>query len=292
MELKFSPTFRIAYLLVAFPSISAFAITNTTHFDGLSYGAGAGVDTFMGSLRNSTTVGPINTSTHDNVYQYGLMGNVFVGIGKVYPSNFYFGTDLGLNIYGTDKLAIRSSSNATYAFTDALESRTIPDGFVANQAAQTTTLTRHPYEPVLDFKPGYLVTPSTLIYGLLGFNYNQYRLKTDVNGSASGALVSLISTFDSRASATSGFSTSHSASVFGTRLGVGVDQLVTSNLSVGASYVYTFYRSISNGGSALGNGVVCDGFEGCNVNRVGSYTDGNARVSDQQLMMSLIYHVC
>lgn len=297
MDLKFTPKLSLIYLLVALPSMHAVAANSTYLYNSWSFGAGVGVNTFMGNLSNQTDIGNVASDTEANVYKYGAMGNFFVGLGHVYPNNFYFGTNLGFNFYGNNKLSLRNSSYH-YDFITG-QFLLVTGGGVALQDSliTSTVVTRNAWQPILDFKPGYVFdATNTLVYGLLGASYNSFEIKTSGRETDVGQLIDppgeFSSGFYSGAAFTSPFKVKSTKNIWGLRVGAGLEQLITNNLSLSANYVYTFYRSANTDVTRAGSRVACDFVEGCTTTPTNAYLSGSGRVSDQQVMMQLIYHVC
>ncbi len=87
----------------------------------------------------------------------------------------------------------------------------------------------------IDFRPGILVTPSSLLYARVGFAYNILHLDSTVEGYYYGE--------------PSALNMDESEKVFGLRLGAGFEQKMSCNLSFSLDYIYTDYGNISNSGS-------------------------------------------
>jgi opacity protein-like surface antigen len=96
------------------------------------------------------------------------------------------------------------------------------------------------WEPVVDLKIGFKVTPNSLLYARVGAAFNEITVKNKLN-------LELDYYFDEQV--LSSHETTKSDSVVGLRLGVGAEQRFSENLAVSLDYVYTDYGSVDVSGS-------------------------------------------
>jgi len=166
MERKIPCTLSLLSLLIAYSS--AYAGTEGAkpgYPDGFTLGAGAGVTEFMDSGTYSTTVGHASSSTSNRNFRFGFMGDVFAGYGRRIREPFYFGTELGLNIFGVSEVSSSHSMQANViAGIDGGD-----DIITTNEALSTTTrVSGNVLVPFFYIKPGLLVTPNSLLFARVG----------------------------------------------------------------------------------------------------------------------------
>ncbi len=103
------------------------------------------------------------------------------------------------------------------------------------------------WEPVVDLKIGFKVTPNSLLYARVGAAFNEITVKSKLN-------LELDYYFDEQV--LSSYESTKSDSVVGLRLGVGAEQRFSENLAVSLDYVYTDYGSVDV--SSAGNAASWD----------------------------------
>jgi opacity protein-like surface antigen len=288
MERKIPCTLSLLSLLFAYSS--AYAGTEGAkpgYPDGFMLGAGAGVTEFMDSGTYSTTVGHASSSTSNGNFRFGFMGDVFVGYGRRIREPFYFGTELGLNIFGVREV---SSSHTAQADVTA---NIFDDSHITTQEALATTtrVSGNVFVPFFDIKPGLLVTPNSLLFARIGVNYNQLNVRRQ-SSYQSSSIETNEAIIIAQSSAYSGLYSSEKKQLIGVRTGLGFEYLISDNLGLSANYVYAFYNSVNFQTIGTSNQAVCDLIEGCSVNGNGTYVaSGKSKISDQQALLQLIYHL-
>ena len=288
MERKIPCTLSLLSLLIAYSSAYAGSEGAKPGYpDGFMLGAGAGVTEFMDSGTYSTTVGHASSSTSNRNFRFGFMGDVFAGYGRRIYKPFYFGTELGLNIFGVSEV---SSSHSTQADVTA---NIIDDSHITTQEAllTTTRISGNVFVPFFDIKPGLLVTPNSLLFARIGVNYNQLNVRRQ-SSYQSSSIYEDNAVVISESSAYSELYSSEKKQLIGLRAGLGFEYLISDNLGLAANYVYAFYNSVNLQGVGTSNQAVCDLIEGCNVNENGTYVaSGKSKISDQQALLKIIYHL-
>lgn len=318
MELKSIFKLSTLFILIAAPASSALAdIYGGTpcNFNGFTVGVGLGASTFMNNTILNTNSSsdlfvPLSTQlavtptvgntfsqyANPNLYKYGPMGSLFVGYGAAFANHLYLGAELGINFLWSNKTSVKvsDSNNTTVTSTDV---STGDSGSVnyANLISIHSKTNRSVAEPFLDLKLGFLITPTALVYLRGGTNYNSFDLKTngtfDAAANSEFFIASGPTTGGDSASTSSSFSSSRKKSLFGYRAGLGMEVMVTPEISVGADYVYSFYQTIRATSSTNTSDVVCDAFEGCQIVNGTIQNSSQAKLSDQQVTMQFIYHL-
>lgn len=316
MELKKAFKLSTLFLLATAPAFALAQGASITpcSFCGWTIGAGLGASTFMTDTKStSSSVGNpgdfniyvpdlyqpafdyVGNSITDNangkVYDYNVMGNLFIGYAHVFSNYMYLGGELGVNIYGGNDTELSHSTNSN---TTALNGEFGGEVVYQNQLNSKTKISRDSLEPFFDLKLGWLATPTALVYVRGGINYNTIKVENSAAFQTNGE--SIYIPYDdsqyitSTATASSNFGSSHKESEIGYRAGIGMEFMVTPELGIGADYVYSFYPNVSTKGSGTGSDVACDAFEGCQVVDSAVSNSAKATVSDQQVTAQLIYH--
>lgn len=295
------------------------------YFNGFYIGIGAGAGTFMTHTTDQTTVnsispasipvtsppgttvigtqgGVLTNDSSDIVDQYGAMGDVFVGYGRVLSHNIYVGASLGANIFDANDTNISNDVQSQDVLTTALGTvNTNTQRFMSSE----TEVSRNTVEPFLDFKLGYLATPSVLTYVKGGINYNKINIKTTSDYLANGTLSpthgnctdpTLCYTKTTRDS----IQYAGSKTGIGYRAGIGAEVMLTRNIGINADYVYTFYPSVDTNIVGQGNDIaLSEGIVPPNTssqpiyNKIPAKVTGSnkATVNDQQVLINLIFHL-
>tara|TARA_R110002126_G_scaffold273866_1_gene418595 strand:+ start:119567 stop:120394 length:828 start_codon:yes stop_codon:yes gene_type:complete len=270
---------------------SAYAGTEgqkTGYPDGFMLGAGAGVTEFMDSGTYNTTANNLVNSTNNRSFRFGFMGDVIAGYGRRVYKPFYLGTELGLNIFGTRKT---SFSRASQLDVTVVQTEFGSSSVVRNDTlSDTTTVSGNVLVPSFDIKPGLLVTPNSLLFARVGINYNQIHVVKNSMYQSSGLFTSPDAT--ELTMTQSGLYSSEKKQLIGLRTGVGFEYLISDNIGLAANYVYAFYNSVNTQMVGTSSRVACDTIEGCHVNGDGTYVaSGKSKISDQQALLQLIYHL-
>lgn len=285
MFLKNTSRTSLICLLASYPFVNALAydgpIPSRYAFNGPTVGVGIGANTFMTNLSQDYILSGMSSAFYDNnhMYSYGIMGNILAGYGNVFPSGFYLGTELGLNIFQPTQTSFRYAAQATSTIING-----IPVAVSQASVVSTTQVKRNALEPTLDIKMGGLVAPNVLAFLRGGINYNNLEIKSQSLYQSQSLIPPVVST-------SSLFTTSQSKKSVGLRGGLGMEYMVTSRLGVSANYIYTFYRNVNTNASGTINAVACDVFEGCVASSAAAEETHKARMNDQQVLLELIYHI-
>lgn len=140
-----------------------------------------------------------------------------------------------------------------------------------------TTVQIKPWHSGLDFRPGFILNPASLIYARVGFSFNNVKLTSRTN----------FYTADPRIGETNlqKFLLSKNRNKVALRLGAGLEEHVTDELSIRADYVFTDYGRLSLDGTS---GVL--ELPSFNSKQINLKTAG--RVIDNALMISMLYSFC
>tara|TARA_R110000868_G_scaffold158036_4_gene385920 strand:- start:88589 stop:89383 length:795 start_codon:yes stop_codon:yes gene_type:complete len=261
---------RIIMLLTSLViASSAMAAEKATPFDGFYVGASGGVNiTQFDNLGYSTTGNrfvttgtahtPTSASAHNekSFTNTGGVGLIDLGIGQTFDW-FYLGAEL-----------YTSFGNRT---TESVSASATAEGIHA-QGTGTAALNSFNYG--LDFKPGVVIGKNTLAYLRIGAAFANYTLSAASTSSNAATGQTYIST-----------SGSHSNTVLGWRIGLGVEEMLTAHIGINFDYIYTMY-----------NGNNATTFVTTNVNTEGTNTQnevaGNTslRFQDQQVLLGINYH--
>ncbi|MDF1828057.1 MAG: hypothetical protein P1U39_07235 [Legionellaceae bacterium] len=288
MERKIPYTLGLVSLVMACSSGYAGTEGQSSGYpDGFMFGAGAGVTEFMNSGTYNTSTNNILNSTNNRSFRFGFMGDLIAGYGRRVYKPFYLGTELGLNIFGTRKT---SSSRASQMNVTVVQTEFGSSSVVRNDVlSATTTISGNVLVPSFDIKPGLLVTSNSLLFARVGINYNQIHVVENSTHQSSGTLTT--DTTELTAT-TAGLYSSEKKQLIGLRTGVGFEYLISDNIGLAASYVYAFYNSVNTQQAGTSGRVACDTLEGCHVNGDGTYVaSGKSKISDQQALLQLIYHL-
>lgn len=211
-------------ILCAFPfyQSSAAKAQEASSFAGFYAGAGVG-GVFSQFKTNSVTtlLYPSsaffsNSQNNENNNSSNFLGTFYAGY--LYPiKRFYIGPEVYVNA-GKPSFSSSQSANATLP----TESLTTGTNGHLNAA-----------EFGIDLRLGTNVTPTTLLYGLVGAAFN--NISTNTVSTISRPAILLSTTVNN----------SSSSSVVGLRLGAGIEQKISQNINLRVAYVYTSYPSQS-----------------------------------------------
>ncbi len=150
-------------------------------------------------------------------------GNIFLGYGFVFNS-FYMAPEVYFSA------GRRPQADLT---TQALNS-------LPNELLSTYTMAKlNAWEAGIDGRFGWMATPSSLLFMRLGAAFNNMTLSSNTTTYTDGTVVPQ----------TKLLNYSGSKALVGFRAGAGIEQKITSHLSVRADYVYTYYGNLSIMGS-------------------------------------------
>jgi opacity protein-like surface antigen len=183
-------------------------------------------------------------------------GSLYLGYGQLIPcSNFYLGGEIFGNFYSRPT-AINNLS--FQAIPLALESTTL---------TTQTTAKLNSGEVGIDLRPGFLLEPITLVYARVGVAFNQLKLTSNANFSATD-------TFD-HVTIVSPLNESATENTVGVRLGFGIESHICKNTALTADYVYATYGSVNTGSQANIATPVVGGGTDTVINGLSNYTSAN-----------------
>lgn len=293
MERKPYPTYALGLLtfVITCPTSYAGTMGEKPLFpNGWMLIAGAGETGFMNVGSYNTATSAMTNNSNARGFQYGFTGDLAAGYGLRVGKPLFFAGEIGVNFFGNRKT---SSDSAATSTTTTPDSTFIPaQTFAVNNALSThTTVAGNFVVPYIDIKPGLLVLPNTWIYGRLGVNYNQVKVQTLSDYHSTSAVVEGIP-ITQPTSVYSTLNSKEKKQLAGLRTGLGFEYLASENVGISANYVYAFYSTFNTAASGSSSQMACDVFEGCAINSNGAYlTSGSSKMSDQQVLLELIYHV-
>lgn len=255
--------------------------------NGFIFGAGAGVTEFMDSGRYNILAGTTLNSLDNRSFRFGFMGDLVAGYGRRIYKPFYLGSEFGLNIFGTRKTSSSNTVHTGVTVEDAENDTTVTTNEILSG---TTTVAGNVFVPSFDVKPGLLITPNSLLFARVGINYNQVDIRRQSSYQASGNFRSVTDVVSTTVH--SGLYSTEKKQLIGLRTGFGFEYLISDNIGLAANYVYAFYNSVNTQGTSASQEVACDALEGCHVNENGAYVaSGKSKISDQQALLQVIYHL-
>jgi hypothetical protein len=289
-------SYRLSVLscLIMSPGLYAGTLSEASRYpDGWAWIAGAGETEFMNTGSYALAANNLIKRQSTKSFQFGFMGDLAIGYGKQISHPFYLGSELGVIFFGNSKT---SSSSTTSNLT--VVTQTNPADPAINRVitidqtlSNTVTVSGHVIVPYFDLKPGLLISDNSFLFGRIGVDYNQIKVRTQSNYSLNNARLNDDGdTFTHNTSA--GFSTKSTKQLAGLRTGLGFEYLLTENLGLSANYIYAFYSSFNKSKTASIDQVACDIAEGCVLNSDGTYlATGRSKMSDQQVLLELNYHL-
>lgn len=166
-----------------------------------------------------------------------LAAGLYAGYGYV-CSQVYLGLEAFVNYSGYKTRTFKSLSLQDNFTAPALSFRTLIN--LADAIETRTKLQR--WESGLDFRPGYFLTPCTLLYGRIGAGYNKLSLRNRLNDSfVQTATATILNNTLPLAAVLNENRTKKRGSL---RLGLGLEQNICENFTIRADYVNTNYRQI------------------------------------------------
>ena len=241
------------FLMISIGISSAYAggVEVARHyFDGFYLGAHGGMTYGNTHIFYITDYSQTNTNErlrlNDTYADKAVgVGGLNLGYGWVVAHHYY----LGLELFGT----LGTLSNSV----SYLEIPTI----ASQSRAYVTAEFQGRYG--ITFKPGYLVTPETLLYLQVGMVWSQVRANAEIaNFNLSGAPAS---GFRSSALAT--------RTLMGLRVGFGVDRALNRNWHMWLSYLYSNYGNMGNFGRNRVNTFVAVAILNINVMQIRMQTN-------------------
>lgn len=224
--------------------------SNAHAFCGPYVGAAVG-GSFSSGRTNTTTNLLVDYTTFRNAInhtiQHGQRKNTLIG--SLYTGYAHSWEDVYLGVEGfLNTAGYRVQSKHSFAATtdNVLNRDRLEIVNFLNTSLNNTTLIRtrlSPTEPGIDLRPGFFLTPCTLLYGRVGVTYNKLSVHASRNTSIRTTTVieqqppNIFEEDESK-------SFSKYKKVGGLRLGLGLEQKLCDHLSIRADYVNTHYRSI------------------------------------------------
>jgi opacity protein-like surface antigen len=217
-------------------SVSAYTVCP---FDGFYLGAAAGNSLTLSKIKDISTasvgipiLGPggqfysASSGSTVNLKKNSFAASLFAGYGYSLCS-FYLGAEI----------FAKQTHTGTTQTDIAAFSQVIPGSTAnLNVISSVTTKTKNT-EFGVDFRPGYLLTDCSLLYARFGAAYNKMTLAASLNFIADSpgnfSTVALPS------------SESQNKNVLAYRVGAGLEQKVSCNLSVRFDYIFTRYGNIT-----------------------------------------------
>jgi len=307
MELKKHIQSSILFLAVATLSQAALAKSykhdyknykaepcSVSPFNGAFAGFGVGGGTLLSQSTANFTIDTIpdpaslilgtqqvtSLDTND-VYNYAVMGDIFLGYGRLFSYNIYAGAMIGLNIYDANNTRMQD-----YDSTTTTQGLLITDLTTTNQYQTTTKATRNVVEPYLDFKLGFMLHENAMVYAKGGFNYTETGVKSQTDFTSISGTIANPAAFIGRTSITS----DKKDYDVGYRVGVGTEYMISPNVGIAVDYIYTFYPTRDTGTIIdTGQSTFCD-IDTCIVTDANTAHASRSRLSDQQIIAQLIYH--
>lgn len=277
----------VSLLLSCNPTFSGTMREPQIFPSGFAIIGGIGVTEFMSVAKYDTVAGDMFHTYSPRNFQYGFAGDLAVGYGFFLKRHLYLGTELGVTFLGNTK---NNSSSSAAASTDVHDVTLSRATLVNDAISSQSTVVENSVVPYFDLKPGIVISPKTWLYGRIGINYNQIKVKTNSQYNSSGGDISDFSNpeFTSDHSAFSATSKRNSP---GLRTGLGIDYLVSKNFGISANYIYSYYNSLKTNGSSNSKQLACDTVEGCPIVDGPFTTTGTTKASDSQVLLELIYHL-
>lgn len=300
MELKPSFKARLICLLIAGPSIMSLDAFGQPCcvFNGYNIGGGLGVINFTSSMSSNLTQNGTISSSANDITNPGVKGNFFVGYSYT-PNNWLvLGAELGVNIVSRKSISLDNNVyNDTLVLGTDFFLGIDSSGEVGTHTNFNNALTasRNLLEPTFDIKAGILITPSVETYARLGVGYNNISL-TSASSFRETAFQEVTIPFfpfasSSFAEINAPFRISKNNSIFSFRTGFGLTGMITPSIGLSGDYIYSFYNTSHINRTTNSRQISCDIIEGCTVNENGTYINrSKARVSDQEILMQLVYY--
>jgi|GEM_PF-1624800 len=206
-------------------------------FDSLYVGGSIGGNLLQGRQTGIST-GSLTTGGTSNLFIFEpntdyfkevFTGEVFAGFGHQFGCLY-----TGLEVFGQySRLHASHARESIHAFPleDAFEGSTVNNRVAIG-----------PWHYGIDLRPGFLLTPTTLLYGRVGVTGTQLKFRTNAS--------TVFSIGDE--SPTTAFEDTSKKHRHYLRYGLGIDKMINPNLALRFEYVFTNYRSLNVGGSSSG----------------------------------------
>ncbi len=277
------------------PGVHAGAMGEKTSYpDGWAFIAGAGETEFMNAGSYTLTASDMTKSRDMKSYQFGFMGDLAVGYGRRISNPFYLGSEAGVIFFGTRKTSSSNTTSNTTIVTETFRAEDPPfeTAVINHVLSSSLTVSGNVIVPYLDLKPGLLISESSFLFGRIGVDYNQIKVRAVSNYGSTGIVVATTERDAVGTSTSATLSATHKKQLAGLRTGLGFEYLLTDNIGLSANYIYAFYNTFSTSASGSSSQVACDIYEGCPVNSDGTYSaTGRSKMSNQQVLLELNYHL-
>lgn len=186
-------------------------------------GALGGISTDFQLRGNASLTAPtegvlFNLSNNSNAYANRIFGSI--GLGYAYAPtcrNFIVGMQADANFFNTHRTQRASFSEISLIF----------------EKSKINVQLKNSYDIL--FRPGLIMDPSTLLYGLIGVSFGNFHASQAANFTEIGEGINVnTNTRSSKSSWKTGYT-----------VGLGVQQCICNNLSAALEYSYTGYRNLS-----------------------------------------------
>lgn len=227
--------------LLVLSTLPLAALAHESHYhSGFYMGGGLGGSQYVADFDNDINVNygdaygdpqSVSTPDHSQLQEYGAVGQFQVGYAYFHGA-FFIAGEFGLNVNST-----------IYNFEQDLTVNNVGsyvDTYYVTLASNPE-LEFNNIEPTLDIKPGFRMTPNSLIYLRFGMAYNELELKNQIN------FIDNIVGPDAQYYAKS-LKISDSDSGLFFRMGVGVEQKFSDKVAVSLDYIHTNYGSVTASG--------------------------------------------
>ena len=214
-------------------------------FNGFYAGISAGESLLVGTTNQDRNIG-LNVPNIGQSYNIndsrgvGLKRNSFVG--AIHGGYSYTWEELYLG----GEAFIKGSRNKASISDTTTFSQNIAGNLTTLGVTSNTRTTLRNVEYGVDFRPGYLVTPHSLLYAKIGAAFNKLSLTSNLTFSAQSP---------GFGQASFPLTQGNSKTKTALRLGAGLEQQICKYWTVRADYTYTYYGRIATTNSISG-GVV------------------------------------
>lgn len=225
----------------------------------------------------ATTVVPIGSQTH--LVKNALIGSLFSGYGHTWDRRYLGGELLvsasNYRMDGTTNTGLSQDFNLFSSVTF----------LVGADAAIKTQAKISPIQFVAALRPGYLLTPDTLLYGRVGAAIARVSFNANTSASSSVGLVTPGSTTNLLFPIT--LQASANKLLAGLQVGGGLEQKCNDRWSVRVDYTYTDYGRLQANATKSTNLI---DFSGATAGALSVIGRNSVRIIDQTIMLGVLYH--
>jgi outer membrane immunogenic protein len=227
---------KLFLCVLAFTSSFAFAggpemvVSDPANYNGFYIGIGGGGVIAENNAQSTTILNApdfqsrFTLPSNWNASAKSGLGAAFLGYGHAFQRLYLGGEVIG---------SIRGDTNSQRDTNYIISPRNTP---LPQDFANTTRIHLNNFEVALDARPGFLLTPSTLIYGKIGAAFNKIHINSFSKFQAAA--------IDPGSTVTLPYNISRSDT--GLRLGVGLEERITAHLSLRGEYLFTDYGKLKN----------------------------------------------